>query len=150
MTLSFNGCGLFWYVSHRSHPRTGSVQTSPSSTPVVGRRGRQLPQLPPKGTLERSKCVVFSLMTLTNCSWRSIIFIIFLLPLQLKSLKFLCAELGLGSGIAFCTVFSSIMFYYLQYSWLTYQQIWLGLIISSIMHMKQGGLLTWSCSFWTQ
>ncbi|XP_066121961.1 regulating synaptic membrane exocytosis protein 2 isoform X22 [Saccopteryx bilineata] len=38
----------------RSHPRTGSVQTSPSSTPVAGRRGRQLPQLPPKGTLERS------------------------------------------------------------------------------------------------
>ncbi|XP_076185400.1 regulating synaptic membrane exocytosis protein 2 isoform X26 [Aptenodytes patagonicus] len=38
----------------RSHPRTGSVQTSPSSTPVVGRRGRQLPQLPPKGTLERN------------------------------------------------------------------------------------------------
>nr|XP_025850599.1 regulating synaptic membrane exocytosis protein 2 isoform X8 [Vulpes vulpes] len=37
----------------RSHPRTGSVQTSPSSTPVAGRRGRQLPQLPPKGTLER-------------------------------------------------------------------------------------------------
>uniref|UniRef100_A0A7M4EFP7 Regulating synaptic membrane exocytosis 2 n=1 Tax=Crocodylus porosus TaxID=8502 RepID=A0A7M4EFP7_CROPO len=38
----------------RSHPRTGSVQTSPSSTPVAGRRGRQLPQLPPKGTMERS------------------------------------------------------------------------------------------------
>ncbi|XP_075776357.1 regulating synaptic membrane exocytosis protein 2 isoform X4 [Pelodiscus sinensis] len=38
----------------RAHPRTGSVQTSPSSTPVAGRRGRQLPQLPPKGTLERS------------------------------------------------------------------------------------------------
>ncbi|KAM9198269.1 regulating synaptic membrane exocytosis protein 2 isoform 31-T31 [Dugong dugon] len=37
----------------RSHPRTGSVQTSPSSTPVAGRRGRQLPQLPPKGTVER-------------------------------------------------------------------------------------------------
>ncbi|KAM6171209.1 regulating synaptic membrane exocytosis protein 2 isoform 27-T27 [Erethizon dorsatum] len=37
----------------RSHPRTGSVQTSPSSTPLAGRRGRQLPQLPPKGTLER-------------------------------------------------------------------------------------------------
>ncbi|XP_039089736.1 regulating synaptic membrane exocytosis protein 2 isoform X20 [Hyaena hyaena] len=37
----------------RSHPRTGSVQTSPSSTPAAGRRGRQLPQLPPKGTLER-------------------------------------------------------------------------------------------------
>ncbi|XP_062483233.1 regulating synaptic membrane exocytosis protein 2 isoform X46 [Pezoporus occidentalis] len=40
--------------TERSHPRTGSVQTSPSSTPVVGRRGRQLPQLPPKGTLERN------------------------------------------------------------------------------------------------
>ncbi|KAM6281512.1 regulating synaptic membrane exocytosis protein 2 isoform 14-T14 [Porphyrio hochstetteri] len=39
----------------RSHPRTGSVQTSPSSTPIVGRRGRQLPQLPPKGTLERKE-----------------------------------------------------------------------------------------------
>ncbi|XP_069477587.1 regulating synaptic membrane exocytosis protein 2 isoform X13 [Ambystoma mexicanum] len=37
----------------RSHPRTGSVQTSPSNTPLAGRRGRQLPQLPPKGTLER-------------------------------------------------------------------------------------------------
>ncbi|XP_052016831.1 regulating synaptic membrane exocytosis protein 2 isoform X15 [Apodemus sylvaticus] len=41
----------------RSHPRTGSVQTSPSSTPVTGRRGRQLPQLPPKGTLERNNGV---------------------------------------------------------------------------------------------
>ncbi|XP_048364128.1 regulating synaptic membrane exocytosis protein 2 isoform X25 [Sphaerodactylus townsendi] len=38
----------------RSHARTGSVQTSPSGTPVAGRRGRQLPQLPPKGTLERN------------------------------------------------------------------------------------------------
>ncbi|XP_060099368.1 regulating synaptic membrane exocytosis protein 2 isoform X30 [Heteronotia binoei] len=38
----------------RSHGRTGSVQTSPSGTPVAGRRGRQLPQLPPKGTLERN------------------------------------------------------------------------------------------------
>nr|XP_020639084.1 regulating synaptic membrane exocytosis protein 2 isoform X2 [Pogona vitticeps] len=38
----------------RSHARTGSVQTNPSGTPVAGRRGRQLPQLPPKGTLERS------------------------------------------------------------------------------------------------
>ncbi|XP_041422525.1 regulating synaptic membrane exocytosis protein 2 isoform X4 [Xenopus laevis] len=38
----------------RAHPpRTGSVQTSPSGTPLAGRRGRQLPQLPPKGTLER-------------------------------------------------------------------------------------------------
>ncbi|XP_063307221.1 regulating synaptic membrane exocytosis protein 2 isoform X1 [Pelobates fuscus] len=37
----------------RAHPRTGSVQTSPSGTPLAGRRGRQLPQLPPKGTLDR-------------------------------------------------------------------------------------------------
>ncbi|XP_072874372.1 regulating synaptic membrane exocytosis protein 2 isoform X10 [Chlorocebus sabaeus] len=41
----------------RSHPRSGSVQTSPSSTPVAGRRGRQLPQLPPKGTLDRNNGV---------------------------------------------------------------------------------------------
>ncbi|XP_036904253.1 regulating synaptic membrane exocytosis protein 2 isoform X18 [Sturnira hondurensis] len=41
----------------RSHPRTGSVQTSPPSTPGAGRRGRQLPQLPPKGTLERNNGV---------------------------------------------------------------------------------------------
>ncbi|XP_051879865.1 regulating synaptic membrane exocytosis protein 2 isoform X6 [Pristis pectinata] len=37
----------------RSHPRSGSVQTSPTGTPMIGRRGRQLPQLPPKGSLER-------------------------------------------------------------------------------------------------
>ncbi|XP_051720820.1 regulating synaptic membrane exocytosis protein 2 isoform X22 [Ctenopharyngodon idella] len=39
--------------SQRAHPRGGSVQTSPTGTPVNSRRGRQLPQLPPKGTLER-------------------------------------------------------------------------------------------------
>ncbi|KAL2084300.1 hypothetical protein ACEWY4_019818 [Coilia grayii] len=37
----------------RAHPRSGSVQTSPSSTPMSSRRGRQLPQLPAKGTLDR-------------------------------------------------------------------------------------------------
>ncbi|XP_073689027.1 regulating synaptic membrane exocytosis protein 2-like, partial [Garra rufa] len=37
----------------RAHPRGGSVQTSPTGTPVNSRRVRQLPQLPPKGTLER-------------------------------------------------------------------------------------------------
>nr|XP_029133098.1 regulating synaptic membrane exocytosis protein 2 isoform X7 [Labrus bergylta] len=37
----------------RAHPRSGSVQTSPSSTPMSNRRGRQLPQLPPTGK-ERS------------------------------------------------------------------------------------------------
>ncbi|XP_051792029.1 regulating synaptic membrane exocytosis protein 2 isoform X20 [Erpetoichthys calabaricus] len=42
------------YSPDRSHLRSGSVQTSPTSTPAAGRRGRQLPQLPPKGTLERS------------------------------------------------------------------------------------------------
>ncbi|XP_073782792.1 regulating synaptic membrane exocytosis protein 2 isoform X41 [Danio rerio] len=39
--------------SQRAHPRGGSVQTSPTGTPINSRRGRQLPQLPPKGTLER-------------------------------------------------------------------------------------------------
>ncbi|XP_075952715.1 regulating synaptic membrane exocytosis protein 2 isoform X13 [Anarhichas minor] len=33
----------------RAHPRSGSVQTSPTSTPMSNRRGRQLPQLPPTG-----------------------------------------------------------------------------------------------------
>ncbi|XP_034029678.1 regulating synaptic membrane exocytosis protein 2 isoform X26 [Thalassophryne amazonica] len=37
----------------RAHPHSGSVQTSPASTPMSGRRGRQLPQLPPLGK-ERS------------------------------------------------------------------------------------------------
>ncbi|XP_061772452.1 regulating synaptic membrane exocytosis protein 2 isoform X13 [Nerophis ophidion] len=34
------------YDFERAHPRSGSVQTSPTSTPMSGRRGRQLPQLP--------------------------------------------------------------------------------------------------------
>ncbi|XP_028835578.1 regulating synaptic membrane exocytosis protein 2 isoform X39 [Denticeps clupeoides] len=38
----------------RAHPHSGSVQTSPTNTPMSNRRGRQLPQLPAKGTLERS------------------------------------------------------------------------------------------------
>ncbi|XP_059827213.1 regulating synaptic membrane exocytosis protein 2 isoform X1 [Hypanus sabinus] len=42
------------FSPERSHPCSGSVQTSPTSTPMIGRRGRQLPQLPSKGTLERS------------------------------------------------------------------------------------------------
>ncbi|XP_039973285.1 regulating synaptic membrane exocytosis protein 2 [Xiphias gladius] len=33
----------------RAHPRSGSVQTSPTTTPMSSRRGRQLPQLPPAG-----------------------------------------------------------------------------------------------------
>ncbi|XP_051262229.1 regulating synaptic membrane exocytosis protein 2 isoform X20 [Dicentrarchus labrax] len=33
----------------RAHPRSGSVQTSPTSTPMSSRRGRQLPKLPPTG-----------------------------------------------------------------------------------------------------
>ncbi|CAL8338612.1 unnamed protein product, partial [Gadus morhua 'NCC'] len=36
-------------ASTRAHPRSGSVQTSPTSTPMSSRRGRQLPQLPPPG-----------------------------------------------------------------------------------------------------
>uniref|UniRef100_A0A8C4F3V3 Regulating synaptic membrane exocytosis 2 n=1 Tax=Dicentrarchus labrax TaxID=13489 RepID=A0A8C4F3V3_DICLA len=38
----------------RAHPRSGSVQTSPTSTPMSSRRGRQLPKLPPTGK-DRSK-----------------------------------------------------------------------------------------------
>ncbi|XP_035861874.1 regulating synaptic membrane exocytosis protein 2 isoform X17 [Sander lucioperca] len=37
------------YSPDRAHPRSGSVQTSPTSTPMSSRRGRQLPQLPPAG-----------------------------------------------------------------------------------------------------
>uniref|UniRef100_A0AAR2LWC6 Regulating synaptic membrane exocytosis 2 n=1 Tax=Pygocentrus nattereri TaxID=42514 RepID=A0AAR2LWC6_PYGNA len=47
-------CNEVLFVCGRAHPRSGSVQTSPTSTPMNSRRGRQLPQLPPKGTLERS------------------------------------------------------------------------------------------------
>uniref|UniRef100_A0AAY4D6X7 Regulating synaptic membrane exocytosis 2b n=1 Tax=Denticeps clupeoides TaxID=299321 RepID=A0AAY4D6X7_9TELE len=39
----------------RANPRGGSVQTSPTGTPICSRRGRQLPQVPPKGGLDRSK-----------------------------------------------------------------------------------------------
>ncbi|XP_041931994.1 regulating synaptic membrane exocytosis protein 2 isoform X4 [Alosa sapidissima] len=42
------------YSPDRANPRAGSVQTSPSGTPVSSRRGRQLPQVPPKGSLDRS------------------------------------------------------------------------------------------------
>ncbi|XP_073714309.1 regulating synaptic membrane exocytosis protein 2 isoform X25 [Misgurnus anguillicaudatus] len=42
------------YSPDRANPRTGSVQTSPTSTPVSGRRGRQLPQIPPKGSMDRN------------------------------------------------------------------------------------------------
>ncbi|XP_058608967.1 regulating synaptic membrane exocytosis protein 2 isoform X23 [Onychostoma macrolepis] len=38
----------------RANIRTGSVQTSPTSTPVSSRRGRQLPQVPLKGSMDRS------------------------------------------------------------------------------------------------
>ncbi|XP_014911848.1 regulating synaptic membrane exocytosis protein 2-like isoform X10 [Poecilia latipinna] len=38
------------FAHQRAHPRSGSVQTSPTSTPMSSRRGRQLPQLPPPGT----------------------------------------------------------------------------------------------------
>uniref|UniRef100_A0A8C2ILF0 Regulating synaptic membrane exocytosis 2 n=1 Tax=Cyprinus carpio TaxID=7962 RepID=A0A8C2ILF0_CYPCA len=39
---------------YRANIRTGSVQTSPTSTPVSSRRGRQLPQVPPKGSMDKS------------------------------------------------------------------------------------------------
>uniref|UniRef100_UPI0037E7E5C2 regulating synaptic membrane exocytosis protein 2-like isoform X11 n=1 Tax=Semicossyphus pulcher TaxID=241346 RepID=UPI0037E7E5C2 len=39
---------------HRANPRGGSTQTSPSGTPVLSRRGRQLPFVPPKGAPDKS------------------------------------------------------------------------------------------------
>uniref|UniRef100_A0A8C1IMV9 Regulating synaptic membrane exocytosis 2 n=1 Tax=Cyprinus carpio TaxID=7962 RepID=A0A8C1IMV9_CYPCA len=39
----------------RANIRTGSVQTSPTSTPVSSRRGRQLPQVPPKGSMDKKE-----------------------------------------------------------------------------------------------
>uniref|UniRef100_A0A8D3AVC3 Regulating synaptic membrane exocytosis protein 2-like n=1 Tax=Scophthalmus maximus TaxID=52904 RepID=A0A8D3AVC3_SCOMX len=41
----------------RANPHGGSNQTSPSGTPVCGRRVRQLPIVPPKGALDRSMSV---------------------------------------------------------------------------------------------
>ncbi|XP_035038173.2 regulating synaptic membrane exocytosis protein 2 isoform X17 [Hippoglossus stenolepis] len=38
----------------RANPQSGSTQTSPSGTPVCGRRVRQLPIVPPKGALDRN------------------------------------------------------------------------------------------------
>ena len=50
----------------RANPRSGSAQTSPTSTPMSDRRGgRQLPQLPPTGTKGRSK---FSALFSIPCS----------------------------------------------------------------------------------
>lgn len=49
MSFSFN----------RTNLRGGSAQTSPSGTPVCGRRGRQLPIVPPKGAPDRSMFVSF-------------------------------------------------------------------------------------------
>lgn len=57
-------------LSCRAHPRSGSVQTSPTSTPMSGRRGRQLPQLPPTGK-DRSKspgCFLFKWQVFSQ--WR--------------------------------------------------------------------------------
>uniref|UniRef100_A0A8C2GSJ9 Regulating synaptic membrane exocytosis 2 n=1 Tax=Cyprinus carpio TaxID=7962 RepID=A0A8C2GSJ9_CYPCA len=44
---------------YEANIRTGSVQTSPTSTPVSSRRGRQLPQVPPKGSVDRSEFMQF-------------------------------------------------------------------------------------------
>ncbi|KAM9839103.1 regulating synaptic membrane exocytosis protein 2-like [Aulostomus maculatus] len=38
---------------NRANPRGGSTQTSPMGSPVCGRRGRQLPIVPPKGAPDR-------------------------------------------------------------------------------------------------
>ncbi|XP_043072918.1 regulating synaptic membrane exocytosis protein 2 isoform X15 [Puntigrus tetrazona] len=41
------------YSPDRANIRSGSVQTSPTGTPLSSRRGRQLPQVPPKGSIDR-------------------------------------------------------------------------------------------------
>ncbi|CAI5661226.1 unnamed protein product [Oreochromis niloticus] len=38
---------------HRANAGGGSTLTSPTGTPICGRRGRQLPAVPPKGALDR-------------------------------------------------------------------------------------------------
>uniref|UniRef100_A0AAY4C9A2 Regulating synaptic membrane exocytosis 2 n=1 Tax=Denticeps clupeoides TaxID=299321 RepID=A0AAY4C9A2_9TELE len=53
----------------RAHPHSGSVQTSPTNTPMSNRRGRQLPQLPAKGTLERSKFGSCWIMLCSEVTW---------------------------------------------------------------------------------
>ncbi|XP_056110592.1 regulating synaptic membrane exocytosis protein 2 isoform X12 [Rhinichthys klamathensis goyatoka] len=55
----------------RANPRTGSVQTSPTSTPVSSRRGRQLPQVPPKGSMDRSTLKDPSKQGMDSLSMRS-------------------------------------------------------------------------------
>ncbi|XP_043072919.1 regulating synaptic membrane exocytosis protein 2 isoform X16 [Puntigrus tetrazona] len=42
------------YSPDRANIRSGSVQTSPTGTPLSSRRGRQLPQVPPKGSIDRN------------------------------------------------------------------------------------------------
>ncbi|XP_056110593.1 regulating synaptic membrane exocytosis protein 2 isoform X13 [Rhinichthys klamathensis goyatoka] len=56
---------------YRANPRTGSVQTSPTSTPVSSRRGRQLPQVPPKGSMDRSTLKDPSKQGMDSLSMRS-------------------------------------------------------------------------------
>ncbi|XP_077052737.1 regulating synaptic membrane exocytosis protein 2 isoform X43 [Siphateles boraxobius] len=55
----------------RANPRTGSVQISPTSTPVSSRRGRQLPQVPPKGSVDRSTLKDPSKQGMDSLSMRS-------------------------------------------------------------------------------
>ncbi|XP_056110596.1 regulating synaptic membrane exocytosis protein 2 isoform X16 [Rhinichthys klamathensis goyatoka] len=59
------------YSPDRANPRTGSVQTSPTSTPVSSRRGRQLPQVPPKGSMDRSTLKDPSKQGMDSLSMRS-------------------------------------------------------------------------------
>uniref|UniRef100_A0A8C6TND3 Regulating synaptic membrane exocytosis 2 n=1 Tax=Neogobius melanostomus TaxID=47308 RepID=A0A8C6TND3_9GOBI len=50
---------------HLAHPRSGSVQTSPTSTPMSSRRGRQLPQLPLSGKDRSKSDFIFVITTAT-------------------------------------------------------------------------------------
>lgn len=58
------------FLSHRAHPRSGSVQISPTGTPMSSRRGRQLPQLPPTG-MDRGKSAVVWIWSFVDPTFRN-------------------------------------------------------------------------------
>lgn len=98
---------VHYLLSCRAHPRSGSVQTSPTSTPMSSRRGRQLPQLPPTGK-ERSKspgCFLFALQG--YCLW-----------VDLKDMSIEWGHLYISAIVCFCSV---------SYNDIIWWPSWLGL-----------------------
>ncbi|XP_023008998.3 regulating synaptic membrane exocytosis protein 2 isoform X9 [Maylandia zebra] len=51
---------------HRANAGGGSTLTSPTGTPICGRRGRQLPAVPPKGALDRTLTMTAAPATATK------------------------------------------------------------------------------------